>query len=313
MSPKIPFAPGPAQLRIQSIIYRNERAAINRAFESLDGAARQAIASGVISGVSLVWGDCSPEPVLDDDMIAALGAGASVMNAVERVYFGENLGTARGHNRLAEGAADGLTLIMNPDVVFAPDALIELIRPFQRAGVGMTEARQIPIEHPKDYDRETGETCWATTAAAVIPNALLRALDGFDAESFFLYCDDVDFSWRVRMAGYKVIFQPSAAVFHDKRLSASGGWMPSDAERYYSAEAALMMAHKWSRPDLVKRYLSDFQAIEDVHLQKAASVFLQRQEDGLLPAAVDPKHRIGVFTDGNYTRHRFQLVQSESV
>jgi len=33
------------------------------------------------------------------------------------------------------------------------------------------------------------------------PSRLFRALDGFDAETFFLHGEDVDFSWRMKVAG----------------------------------------------------------------------------------------------------------------
>src|SRR5690606_12759794 len=127
---------------------------------------------------------------------------------------------------------------------------IELNHALRRPGVGLVEAKQIPIEHPKDFDPETGETSWASTACAMGPLEVFREIDGFDADSFFLYGDDVDFSWRVRLAGYKVIHQSSAFVFHDKRLSHEGRWMSSPAEQYYSAEATLLLTYKWSRSDL---------------------------------------------------------------
>jgi GT2 family glycosyltransferase len=311
MSPEEPFAVGPVTLHVQSIVYRNEHAALARAFESLDRAVDFAIAGRLISAVSMTYGDCSPVSVVDEAFLKRLTDSATAISEVRKIFFGENIGTARGHNKLANGSGAMLTLVMNPDVILAPNALIELVRPFQRAGVGMTEARQVPIEHPKEYDTTTGETSWASTAAAVIPTALLHALDGFDADTFFLYCDDVDFSWRVRLAGYKIIFQPSAAVFHDKRLSIFGGWMPSGAEKYYSAEAALLMAQKWSRPDLVERYLSDFTASQESEHHRATAEFLRRRSANLLPAALDPNHKISTFVNGNYTRHRFELLKSE--
>ena len=66
---------------------------------------------------------------------------------------------------------------------------------------------------------------------------LFERLEGFDADTFFLYCDDVDFSWRVRLAGYKVVHRSSAVVFHDKRVDHQGGLISGAAERYY-----------WQRP-----------------------------------------------------------------
>lgn len=177
---------------------------------------------------------------------------------------------------------------------------------FFRFGVGMVEAKQLPIEHPKDYDPNTGETGWATTACALIPLSQFRQLNGFDADSFFLYCDDVDYSWRVREAGFKVIFAPHATVFHDKRVSPVGGWQPSGAEQRYSAEAALMMAHKWSRPDLVAQ-ISAMYKNAGPNEQAALKNYEDKKAQGTLPTPRDAAHRIAEFNGYLYTRHRYRL------
>jgi GT2 family glycosyltransferase len=192
-------------------------------------------------------------------------------------FFGGNIGSAAGHNRLASAAETDFLLVQNPDVVVSPRLLENIIEPFAHPGVGISEAKQLPIEHPKDYHVLSGETSWATTACAMTPRSLFRKLNGFDAETFFLYCDDVDYSWRVRLLGYKVIFQPGAVVFHDKRLSNEGLWQPSASERYYSAEAALFVAHKWSRPGLVKNVLEHFNKSGDENMLRAGSVFRERR------------------------------------
>jgi len=171
----------------------------------------------------------------------------------------------------------------------------------------LVEARQLPVEHPKDYNTTTGETGWATTACALIPTTLIKSIDGFDNSSFFLYCDDVDLSWRIRLEGFKVIYQPSAAVFHDKRLSEQGTWLPSGSEQYYSAEAALMMAYKYSRPKLVEELLESFESSQTPNLVRAAKTFTDRREAGSLPTPIDVNHKVSNFNGDFYTNHRFSL------
>lgn len=304
---KRPFWVTGLRLQIQSVLYNNGMSAIRRAVQSVARSAELAVMAGACTGVTLRYGDSSPEPRLDKEALASLRAEFSASLTIEYDYFNGNLGSAGGHNRLARDTDAGFILVQNPDVVVAPRLLEILLACFRRPGVGMAEAKQIPIEHPKDYDLTTGETSWATTACAMIPIPLFRQLDGFDHNSFFLYCDDVDFSWRVRLAGYKVVFQPSATAFHDKRLSQTGTWQPSGAEHFYSAEASLFMAHKWSRPDIVKKYITHFSAAEDENLRKMAKSFLERQAAGTLPEPVDPKHQVGQFVDIYYARHRYPL------
>jgi GT2 family glycosyltransferase len=169
----------------------------------------------------------------------------------------------------------------------------------------MVEARQLPIEHPKVYDLESGETSWATTACVLLPARVIREVGDFDAETFFLYCDDVDYSWRVRLTGRKIIYAPSARIFHDKRTTPEGHYIPSSAEEYYAAEATVLMAYKYSRPDLVETYLQILDAGTDV-TRKAAAAFRARQESGRLPVQLDPGHQIGEFPrPGLFADHRY--------
>ncbi len=305
--PTVPFWRPGLSLQVQSVLYNNELDAVRRAAASLARAAQLAVAAGACEGVMLRYGDSSALPCLDVEALAAVRTENAGLLTIEYDHFGGNLGSARGHNRLAHASGADFILVQNPDVVVSPRLLEILLGCFHRAGVGMAEGKQIPIEHPKDYDPDTGETFWATTACAMIPLALFRELDGFDAENFFLYCDDVDFSWLVRRAGYKVIFQPAASCFHDKRLSQTGRWQPSGAERYYSAEASLFMAHKWSRPDLVEQNLAYFEGSGEPDLQKAARVFRERWASGKLPDPIDSEHKIGVFDGGLFARHRYAL------
>ncbi|MGD0102977.1 MAG: glycosyltransferase family 2 protein [Rhodopila sp.] len=292
---------------VQSVLFDNDVTAVERALASLARATEIAVRSGACGGVTVRYGDSSSMPRLSDAAFAELRTKFGNAVTLEYDYFDGNLGSARGHNRLASNTTADFVLVQNPDVVVSPRLIERLLSCFATAGVGMAEAKQIPIEHPKDYDTRTGETSWATTACAMIPVRLFRQIGGFDAESFFLYCDDVDFSWLVRLAGFHVIFQPGAAAFHDKRLSATGAWQSSAAERYYSAEAALFLAHKWSRADLVDKYLNRFRRSGNQDHVKAAGVFEKRRKEGRLPATVDPGHRIGQFVDLFYAKHRYWL------
>ncbi len=301
------FLTRPATVRVQSVLYGNGYESVERALLSLGRSAELAIEGGHLSRVEVAYGDSSPKPCLSEQEVAQLrGLYPGAVN-IEYDFFDGNLGSARGHNRLAANASTDFLVIQNPDVVVAPRLLETLLATFESDTTGMAEAKQLPIEHPKDYDPVTGETSWAATACAMIPRALFERIGGFDADTFFLYCDDVDFSWQVRLAGYKVIFQPAAVIFHDKRLSNSGAWQPSDAERYYSAEAALMLAHKWSRADIVEAILKDFRANGNAFTTKAMMTFEQRRSEGKLPTPVDPKHEIGEFINGFYAKHRFAL------
>jgi hypothetical protein len=140
------------------------------------------------------------------------------------------------------------------------------------------------------------------------PSDLDRFLHGLAAagpQRFFLYCADVDFSWRTRLAGRRVIYEPTACVFHDKRLDRDGQVQAGDAEVYYSAEAALMMAWKCSRPDLVDRGSEGLLTTGSPAHTRAVETFRQRQAVGRLPKQLDLQGNVAQFVGYAYAPHRF--------
>lgn len=298
-----------ARLQIQTVLYNTAVDDVERAVTALARAVELAGSEGLLSNAVMWLGDSGPTPALNDEALTRLRKAARDMIAIHYDFFNANLGSARGHNRLADRAEEDTDFIwiQNPDVVVAPRTLQYVLEPFGRPGVGQVEARQIPIEHPKEYDRTTGETAWTTTACVMTPFALFKALGGFDADTFFLYCDDVDLAFRIREAGFRLLYQPAAPCFHDKRLSDDGKWQPTNAERYYSAEAALMMAHKWSYPDRVEQTLSYFNSCDDENLLKAARAFEARSAEGTLPIPRDPEHEVARFNGHFYAVHRYDL------
>lgn len=294
-------------LQIQSVLYGNELRDLDRSLDSLCRAIEIALHRAAFDRVIVSYGDCSPAPTLTAEAVAERDARLRRCGAagLRYVFFGENLGSAEGNNRQWDEVDTDLVFILNPDTVVAPDCLLELTEPLSDPRVGIVEARQLPIEHPKDYDPVSGDTSWASGACSMVPSAVIREIGGYDSRSFFLYCDDVDFSWRVRLAGYRVVHRPSARVFHDKRLSPDGSWSVGAAEEYWSAEAALVLAYKYSRPDRVREIRRDLEAHGSPRHKRALEDFDRRASEGRLPDQIDGEHKVGMFVDGNYARHRY--------
>lgn len=128
-----------------------------------------------------------------------------------------NIGFSQGMNLLMAGAfnewgADAF-LTANPDGAFHHSTLKELFVMHQKYPKALIEALQFPEEHPKIYDRETLETEWASGCAMLIPRMIYSKTKGFD-EKFFLYLEDVDFSWRTRASGFQILVCPKALFSH---------------------------------------------------------------------------------------------------
>lgn len=293
-------------IQVQSVLYNMDEFSVRRSLEALARAVDLAVGGGYCAKFKVVYGDTSSTQCLQGRALDDLKNEFAWAFEIAYVFFNENIGSANGHNRLAADCDSDYLLILNPDVVVSPRLFQHMLAPFDDKSVGMVEAKQLPIEHPKTYEATTGVTSWATTACALTPTRVFRALEGFDSAAFFLYCDDVDYSWRVREAGFKVIFTPAAVVFHDKRISSKGEWRPSSAEVRYSAEAALMMAHKWSRPDIVADIIHMFRHGSEEQVM-AVNKFKSMQESGTLPAPRDAGHKIGQFEGHFYAKHRYPL------
>ena len=157
-----------------------------------------------------------------------------------------NVGFGSAHNRLMAAAfADGAAhyLALNPDATLHPDALGALLRMSGAAdGRALVEALQFPAEHQKPYNPETFDTPWASGACLLIPRAVHAAIGGFD-DGFFMYCEDVDLSWRARAAGFRVLCCPAALLHHpttNRDLSLA-------TERMF-LESGLRLALKWNSP-----------------------------------------------------------------
>ena len=192
--------------------------------------------------------------------------------AVELIRTGANLGFAGGNNvgirRALERGADWV-LLLNNDAVAAPGlaAALELAaaaRPdagvlackvmFEsgqtvmyagatfRAGVGYS-GRVRGHGGPDVYDamQDTGR---ADGAAMAVSRAAIERVGLLD-ESLFLYVEDVDWSLRIRDAGFAVVFVPDAVAFH--RGSASSGGSASTARLYYSARNTILVSER-ARP-----------------------------------------------------------------
>lgn len=139
-------------------------------------------------------------------------------DAVFHVPGEGNIGFGAGHNRLMTAAFDksgDVYIAANPDGAFHHDAIqsiLQMIEANDRRA--LVEAIQFPSEHPKQYDPFTFETPWVSGACLAIPRCAYDEIGGFD-EAFFMYCEDVDLSWRARANGFVLRVCPRAMFLHE--------------------------------------------------------------------------------------------------
>ena len=189
---------------------------------------------------------------------------------------GGNVGFGAAHNRLMqaafrEGAAHYLTL--NPDGALHPAALGALMRMSHAAdGRALVQALQFPAEHTVAYDPATFEAPWVSGACMLIPRAVHERIGGFD-DGFFMYCEDVDYSWRARAAGLRTLSCPAALLFHpttDRVLDHRTQSMFLDS--------GLRLAKKWGSATFAERVCAEF-APRGIALPDLSDVVVETRTD----------------------------------
>ncbi len=132
-----------------------------------------------------------------------------------------NSGLARARNAGISRAAGERIIFIDDDVLPLPNFVEEHLRAGARhpdaiVRGGAIEVEEIddlppPVWNIKNY---SGNYFWTTNVSA--PLATIRAIGGFD-ESFSEYgWEDIDVGLRLRAAGVRALFHPSALVYHVK-------------------------------------------------------------------------------------------------
>ncbi|HYR89034.1 MAG TPA: glycosyltransferase family 2 protein [Terriglobia bacterium] len=168
-----------------------------------------------------------------------------------------NNGFARGMNLLSRQGKGDFLFLLNPDTEIEPGCLERLLaRAESDARIGICEARQTPREHPKAVDGATGETTWCSGAAALIRRDAFEEAGTFDEMLYFMYCEDVDLSWKMWLKGWKCIYVPDALVHHYTQ-----DLMPGKRrmrENYFSFRNSLFLFYRfgsWAERGVLKNFL----------------------------------------------------------
>lgn len=158
--------------------------------------------------------------------------------SIRVLRHGANLGFAGGNNAAAAQATGRLLVFLNNDTVPDPHWLRDLCQPLDAdPQLAMVTSRIVFLDAPAVVDSagdgylraggaykrghrapvdaylEPGEVFGACGAAFAIRRDVFYEVGGFD-EAFFMVYEDVDLSYRVRLAGYRCWYAPGAIVRH---------------------------------------------------------------------------------------------------
>lgn len=158
-----------------------------------------------------------------------------------------NLGFTGGNNLGIKNSKGKFYCFLNNDTVVERNFLGELLKPFSKSKeVGCTAAKLLfynngktkilqhagrkitfygmPVEEAigqkdsKKYDVEMEEGCVQGACFMVSKEAMRKIREPF-CEPYFIYFEEVDMSWRIRSAGYKIIYAPKSRVYHKGSVS----------------------------------------------------------------------------------------------
>ena len=165
---------------------------------------------------------------------------------VEVIHNQENLGFAKACNQGARIAEGKYLVFLNNDTIPLYGWLEEMLKvienekrvgvvgskllfpndTIQHAGVGIADY-PLPIspfhiyyKKPTDYPKANIKRDYqaVTAACMLIPKELFDKLGGFD-EGFLNGYEDVDLCFRVREAGYRVVYTPKSVLYHFESVS----------------------------------------------------------------------------------------------
>lgn len=182
-----------------------------------------------------------------------------------------NLGFSRASNQGLRLARGRYLLLLNPDAFVAPDTLRVMTQYMdERSDVGSATCRlELPdgsldvacrrlfptpmrslyrvtmlskllpkhrtiAQYNMTYRSEWEETeIDQPCGAFMMVRSEVAASVGLLSERYFMYCEDTDWAYRIKQAGWKIMYTPITTVRHLKRQSARQD--PSSAIRYFHA------------------------------------------------------------------------------
>ncbi|MFH1359471.1 MAG: glycosyltransferase family 2 protein [Candidatus Omnitrophota bacterium] len=166
----------------------------------------------------------------------------------------ENLGFAGGNNvgiKMALERGAEYVLLLNNDTIVTPDFLTQLVQSaqtIQNLGILGTKINHYPDKdiiwfsrgkidyfrgafyHINKERKNLVDSDFITGCLMFIPASVLQDVNLFD-ERYFLNAEDVDLSQRIKKAGYKLVVNQDAVIYH--QFSASMGGIHSKRNQYY--------------------------------------------------------------------------------
>lgn len=140
-----------------------------------------------------------------------------------------------------------------------------------------------------------------TGAAMFVPRSLYEQLNGFD-ERYFMFYEDVDFGWRVNLAGYNVRYVPTSIAYHRHHVTMKK--FGNYREAYLLERNALACLYKNLGPELLRTVFAPALALAVERSAQQAEVSAgqgpisySETSPGVLKSAVTAPYAVSYFVD----------------
>lgn len=183
------------------------------------------------------------------------GTGAFLKDVKATVIANEkNLGCAKAWNQGVRAATGTAVGILNNDIVVTPDWLTGLLAFMEQGGHGIVSpaAREGPLNYDLDaYAREFTRACAAATRSAmygacmVIHRRVFDRIGLFDEGFHYGGCEDIDFLWRTRQAGFSAATTGSVLIHHFSMVTQDA--VKRSETKSYPVENLAHFQQKWGR------------------------------------------------------------------
>jgi GT2 family glycosyltransferase len=148
------------------------------------------------------------------------------------------------------------------------------------------------LGEPDTGEPAAGEVFGFSGGAAALRMSAVREVGGF-ARRFFLYYEDTDLSWRLRLAGWTVRYEPTAVVRH---LHSATVDQRSESFAFHNERNRLLMLLRCAPWGMALGAPARF-------LLTTASLTVRRMTGGRVPDAPNFRPRVRLRAFGSYLRH----------
>jgi len=184
---------------------------------------------------------------------------------VQLITNSSNLGFAEGNNLGMRQATGDFVLLLNNDTIVERNFLAPLLQAMADPHVGACQCKTLTPTDPPMIDAYGSCMTWtgfllhhkygqpdvpatppfeifaAKAAAFLLRRAALDDAGDFDPD-FFAYLEDSDLSWRLWLAGWKIMCVPESVVFHV--AGATARKLPSEVVMFHSYKNRIAMLVK---------------------------------------------------------------------